>query len=215
MHGFQQQSRVASRLQFRLQSRNVAERHGGAVGKERSESLSPEVIAHERKRAHRESVKGAFGVKKPVASCVGPGKLHGSLYAFTAGAAKENLRESASRTGAKLRRQLPGKIGNVTLNHRRPFPAQFVFERFDHRRVVVPRIVNTIAGQKIQNRATVVGLEPRSPASRVANIHPQYVQQPHPLRVHAIAVKRLRVIAAGNRCFVDQFRRRHRITESN
>jgi hypothetical protein len=71
----------------------------------------------------------------------------------------------------------------VTLKHRWSVAIELVFKSARNARMVVPDVVNAVAGIEIQNAPTVIGEELRSDADRVVHIHPEHVEQPHPLRI--------------------------------
>ena len=66
---------------------------------------------------------------------------------------------------------------------------QFILNGLNHRGMIVPQVVNTIAGKKIEDPAAVVGEKLGSFAARVARVHLENIQQTRPLGIHAIPVK--------------------------
>src|SRR5215469_3665699 len=77
-------------------------------------------------------------------------KFDYSFNALAARTAKERLRQSSTREHAETLSQFPGQFRNVTLQHRRTVSVQFPLERSCDARMVVPDVMNTVAG--IENR---------------------------------------------------------------
>jgi hypothetical protein len=70
---------------------------------------------------------------------------------------------------------------------------EFVFERGDHTGMIMADIVDAIAGNEIQNPPPVGRMEFGADAARILDVHLQYIEQPHPLRVHVFFVERFAI----------------------
>jgi hypothetical protein len=57
--------------------------------------------------------------------------------------------------------------------------------------MIVPQIVNAVAGKKIEDSTSVFGEELRSLTARIACVHPQNIEQMDPLRIDASLVQRV------------------------
>ena len=171
----------------------VAERDCGGFRQKRSETLAPELVAHQRKRSAGEPVKRMFGRKDAGALGVGSRELDGGFHPFASRRSEERLRQTATRALAQLLRQFSGQIRNVRLNHRRTTALQFALQCPHHRRMIVTDIVNAVTGEKIENAPSVVGEQFHSQAPLVANIHLQQIEKPHPFRVYPLGIALRRV----------------------
>jgi hypothetical protein len=68
---------------------------------------------------------------------------------------------------------------------------QRIFDGLDNRGMIVAQIVNTVAGKKVEDSTAIFGEELGSFAARIARVHPQNFQQPHPLGIDAFLVQRV------------------------
>ena len=185
---------------FRLQSFDIVERNGFRFRQERPESFAPECIAHQRQRTASQTMECAFGIEKSGALGVRARKFDGGFDAFAAGTRKESLGQSPACAPAKLFTELPSPLRHVRLNHGRAGAFQLLAHGGNHRWMIVPHVVHTVAGEEIQNPSTVGGEEFTSQAALITNIHFEQVQKPDPLGIHMFGVKRAhcRINAAGN-----------------
>src|SRR5665213_215919 len=138
---------LGSQLVFQLCE--ISERDGLGAGQHGTEMLAPEGIAHERQSAASQAVERAFGIQQTAAARVCSSKLDGGFDAFAAGAAEKRLLHASARAPAELVGQFARELGNVALQHRGTAPVQLVFDRVHHGGMVVPEVMNAIAGKKI------------------------------------------------------------------
>src|SRR2546427_474178 len=61
---------------------------------------------------------------------------------------------------------------------------QLILERSDNLWMVVPRVMNAVAGEKIEVAAAILRQQLHALAARITNIHLEQIQQPDPLRIH-------------------------------
>ena len=142
-------------------------------------------------------MKGAFSVEQPGAAGVRAGKLDGGLDAFASRTREVRLLQTSARERAEPPGQFACQFRNMALQHRRTLPLQFLLDRCDDGRVVVAGVVNTIAGEKIEN-APAIGREKfGSVAMCVLNVHLQNVEQSHPLRIYAVPIECVKSLGSG------------------
>ena len=55
--------------------------------------------------------------------------------------------------------------------------------------MIVPRVVNAIARKKIEKPASILGVQLRSLAAHVADVHLKHIQQTRPLRVYVLRIE--------------------------
>src|SRR6516162_7517820 len=77
----------------------------------------------------------------------------------------------------------------MTLQHRRTRAVQFLLQRFNDVRMIVPGVVYAISRKKVEIRGAVFGVELATLASLVANVHAQKLKQSNPLRVDAFCIQ--------------------------
>src|ERR1700747_2153582 len=104
-------------------------------------------------------MKTVLGVENPGAAAVSPRKLNRRFYTFAAAAPEVNFFQPPAGQLAQTAGELPGNFRHVALQHCRAALVHFVFQRLNHVRMVVPDIVDAVAGQKIQNATTVLGVK--------------------------------------------------------
>src|SRR5271169_4309859 len=85
----------------------------------------------------------------------------------------------------------------MALQHHRTLALQLLLDGFDDGGVVVARVVNTIAGEKIENAPSIGSKEFRSVAMCVLNVHLQNVEQSYPLRIYAIPIECVKSSGTG------------------
>lgn len=89
-------------------------------------------------------MKRAFREEQAAAPGVGPGEFDRRFHALAAGTGEVSLFQAAGGASAKAAGQLARKFGHVALEHHRPSSVQFVLQRRNNGRVVVPGIVNAV-----------------------------------------------------------------------
>ena len=102
--------------------------------------------------------------------------------------AKEDLLQVAARQLAQPLGQFACQFRNVTLQHRRTAAIQFIFQRLNNPRMIVPGVVHTVSGQKVQVALAVLAEQFGAGTALVAHIHVEQFQQAHPLWIHELCV---------------------------
>ena len=131
----------------------------------------------------------ARGAKNAWAFGMGAREFDGCLDAFAAGAAEERLVDAAPGEPAKPRGEPPGQPGHVRLQHGGSALVEFVFQRGDDARVIMPGIVDAIAGVEIEDDAAVRGKKLGAFAAVIGDIHIENVEQLHPLGIDVLLVE--------------------------
>jgi len=165
LDGLDEECGEAFGFKLALQGLNLPERNRRCFGQKRSESLAPKGIVHQGKRAAREPVEGPLGVKQSGAAGMRARKLNRCFDSLTAGAAEKDPAKSSTSSFTETARQFSRQLGRLTLQHRGPSAVEFILDRRHDLGVIVPCIVDTIAGQKIQKPASVGGVKLRSQGS--------------------------------------------------
>ena len=96
-------------------------------------------------------MEGALGVQETIAFGMRARKLDGGFHALTARTAEEYFLQIAAPQATKLRRKFAGEFRNMALQHRRAGAVQFVFQRRQNRKVIVPGVMNAVAGEEIED----------------------------------------------------------------
>ncbi len=163
---------------------------GNLVGlwEQRTESFLPEVVAHQGERSAGKAVEGAFGVDDAVAAGEDAGELDDGFDALAAGAAEEGLGEVRTGERGEALRKSAGGVGDVALQHGGAGGLQLANERIDDIGVIVPGVVDAVAGEKVEDDATVVGVELGAGAAAIVNIHTQKTEQTNPLRIDEVSI---------------------------
>jgi hypothetical protein len=125
---------------------------------------------------------------RPPRGCAG--KLDCRFYSFAAAASEVNFPESCTCQFAQPLRQFTREFRHVALQHCRTTPVQFVFQRLNNVRMAVPRVVNAVPRQEVEDSSCVPGKKLCSRAAFIPDIQSQQVQQRHPLRVDVFLVGR-------------------------
>ena len=89
----------------------------------------------------------------------------------------------------------PRQLRHIALEHDGPAPAQLFFNCGYDMRMVMPRVMNTVSREEIQDSAPIRAEEFSALAVGKLNIHLQHVQQSDPLWVY---IRRV-LPAAGNK----------------
>jgi hypothetical protein len=82
-------------------------------------------------------------------------QLNYRLHAFTSRAAKINFLKLAASRAAKFRGKFTRQFRNMALQHRWAAPIQFVMQGRYHAGMAMAKVVNAIAGKKIQNSSAI------------------------------------------------------------
>ena len=175
-------------VKFLLQRIQIAEGYALGTLQHGTEVVPPEAIAHQRQSAAGEAMKRAFAVEQSGPPGGLARELNGRLHSFAAGTGEKDFLKRLTREIAKARREHTRQIGHMALQHRGAVPFELVMKGRDDRRVIVTGVVDTVAGQEIENRAAIRGAKFHSLATLIADVHLQNVEQPRPLRVHVLCV---------------------------
>ena len=76
----------------------------------------------------------------------------------------------------------------MALQHRRSTLVHFVFQRLNDVWMVVPRVVNAVVRQKVQNATAVFREQLAAQTAVILDVHAQQVQQSDPLRINVFMV---------------------------
>src|SRR3979411_2017922 len=104
----------------------------------------------------------AFRINNTGAAGGGSRKLDGRLHALAATAAKADFFQAPASQLTQAPRQVAGDLRHMALQHRRTTPIHFVFQRLNDIGMVVPGVMNAVAGQKVEDAAAGFG-EPSDP----------------------------------------------------
>ena len=169
------------------------------LGKHGAEALFPESVAHEREGAAGEAVEGSLGVDDAVTSGEDAGKLDDGFDAFAAGAAEEGLSEvRPGESGEALGERASG-VSDVTLQHRGAGGFELVDESFDDVGMVMAGVVDTVAGEEVEDDASVFGVELGADTATVLDVHAEEVQEAGPLGIDEAAVCGVWGLGGGRR----------------
>src|ERR1700687_4515631 len=133
------------------------------------------------------------------ASGMRAGELDYSFDSLASRTAKEGPGEPPAGAVAQPRGEFSRQFRDMALQHRRTVAVELVLERGNHSGMIVADVVNAVAGNEIQDAPPAGGVELSANAARVIDVHPQNIEQPHPLRIHVSFVKHL--LVRGAFCF--------------
>ncbi len=100
-------------------------------------------------------MKSAVGVEQTRAPGVGARELDGGFDAFAPRAGEKYFGQPSSGATTKTFRQFTRQFRNVTLQHHRTTLFQFITDSCHHIGMIVPHIVNTVSGEKVQNATAI------------------------------------------------------------
>src|ERR1700681_250481 len=101
-------------------------------------------------------MKTAFRINNSSAASGGSRKLDCRLHTLAAAAAEGNFFQFPARQLTQAPRQFAGDLRHMALQHRRTTPIHFVLQRLNDVWMVVPAVVNAVAGQEVQDATTVL-----------------------------------------------------------
>ncbi len=182
------------RSQFCGELLDIVEGNRLCILQQRPEAVAPERVVHKRQRPAGQAVECAFGIEQAISAGARARKLDGSFHAFAARAAEEYLFQVAASQTAELRCEFAGELRNMALQHRGPGAVQFIFQRGQDRRMIVPGIVNAVAGEEVENACSFRGDEFDARAALVTYIHLENVQQFYPLWIDVLTIERERIL---------------------
>jgi hypothetical protein len=134
-------------------------------------------------------MESATRIYQPSPAGVGACELDGRFNALASGTAEERLLKAATRKSAETLAQFSGQFGNMALQHARTAAIQLLLQRGDDGRVIMARVVYAVPGEKIEDAPAVLGLQFGASATLVANVHPQYIEESNPLRIHIFPIQ--------------------------
>ena len=178
---------------------DVAEGDFVGFGKHGAEAFFPEGVAHEREGAAGEAVEGSFGVDDAVAAGEDAGELDDGLDAFAAGAAEEGFGEVCAGESGEALGEGSGGVGDVALEHRGAGGLELVDEGFDDVGMVVAGVVDAVAGEEVEDDASVFGVELGADAAAVFDVHAEEVEEAGPLGIDEAAVCGVGGVGGGRR----------------
>ena len=135
-------------------------------------------------------MKSALGMEQASAARVSARKFDGGLDALAAGTTEEDFGGASPGIQAEAGGQISGKLGHVALQHGWPAAIELILEGRDDGGVIVPGIVDRIAGEKIENAPAIAGIQFGPFATLVADVHLKEVEKPDPLGIYVIRVSR-------------------------
>ena len=133
-------------------------------------------------------MEGAVAREQSNAAGVRSRELDSGFDTFASRTREEHLGEHAARQLAKSLRQFARQFGDVTLQHYRPRLVQFIFEGGHDRWVIVARIMDRVAGKKIEDSKAVRGEQFRSHAAFIAEVHFEQAEQLDPVGIHVVSI---------------------------
>src|ERR1700728_3524496 len=102
-------------------------------------------------------MKSAIAGEQANAAGMGACKLDRCLDPFASRTRKEYFLKAATCQFAKPRSEFSSELWNIALEHHRAIPFKFLDESADNGWMVVPHIMDAIAGKKIGDPPSVVG----------------------------------------------------------
>ena len=154
-----------------------------------AEAVTPERIAHQGECAAGEPMESAIGEKQAGAVGMGARELDRGLHAFTAGIGEVYALEPATGELDQPLRELGGAMWNVALQHGGAGALQLILDGGDDGGMVVTGVVHAVAGEEIENAASIGGEEFRGGTAFVLHVHLQNVEQFYPLRVDVVGIE--------------------------
>src|SRR6266852_2315304 len=121
-------------------------------------------------------MKCSATIKQACPLGVGTGKLDRRLNAFASRAAKVSFGQPMAGEPREFSSQFARQFSYVALQHGRTTTVQLVVQCGNHRRMVVTKVVQTVAGQKSQNTSSVFRTQLCSHASGVAHVHLEQIE---------------------------------------
>ena len=118
----------------------------------------------------------------------GTRKLDRGFDAFAAGGSEENLFQITSGELAETAGQFAREIANVALQHHGAAVVQFRVQRLDNCGVVMAGVMDTIAGQEIENHFSGSSVKLSAGTKTVLGLHLEEAEKPDPLRVDVINI---------------------------
>src|ERR1700676_2310316 len=87
----------------------------------------------------------------------------------------------------------------MALQHGWTALVQFILQRGDDMGMIVAGVVDTVAGEKVEDPAAILGEKFRPGTGSIRNVHLQEVEQRHPLRINEVFIKIAGYFFFGNR----------------
>jgi len=116
-------------------------------------------------------VKGSLGIDDSVAAGEDAGELDDGLDALATGTAEEGFGEVRAGESGEAFGESAGSVGDVALHHGGARGLEFVDERFDDVGMVVAGVVDAVAGEEVEDDASVFGVQLGAEAVKVPDVH--------------------------------------------
>jgi hypothetical protein len=117
-----------------------------------------------------------------------PRKLDGRLDSLAPRRAEESLPQSSASPFTELIGQFPGKVRDMTLDHRWAAPLKFSLQCAHNVRMVVSYIVHAVSREKVDDATTVGRKQFRPNTPLILHVHLEQVEEAHPLRIYPFRI---------------------------
>src|SRR6267154_35824 len=136
-------------------------------------------------------MKTALGREQTGAARRRPRKLDGGLHSFAAATPEKHFVQPAASEITESARQFAGQFWHMALQHRWTASLHFLFQCSNYVGMVVPDVVDAVAGKVIENAAAVSGKKFASEAPFILHIHLKQIEKCGPPGINVIRVVRV------------------------